>query len=265
MGTSQISFRGAQFAVDRSGSGNAVVLAHAGVTDRHLWDGMWESMSRHYDVIRYDNRGFGKTSTTETGPWSLHRDLIGILDAANIEQASIVGVSQGGATAINTALEHPDRVTSIVAVNPALYGLRVTDQDMISQWDAIDVAIDEGRHQTAAELEMQMWLAGPHRDLADMDLDIVERMREMLLVAYGKGDVGEEQAPDPLPVDRLAELKMPVLGVYGSLDVEHSHKAVELLAEEAASATAITMEGVAHLPPFEAPADLLEIVKGFLP
>src|SRR4051812_20873441 len=82
-------------------------------------------------VIRYDHRDTGRSVTCEPGRPSytgadLAADARGVLDAHGLPVAHVVGVSAGGALAQVVALEHPDRVGSLVLIStsPALPGPR---------------------------------------------------------------------------------------------------------------------------------------------
>jgi pimeloyl-ACP methyl ester carboxylesterase len=98
-----------------------------------------ELVHHGYRVVRFDNRDVGRSTTlTEAGlpdseaiiraleagepaplPYSLHdlaRDAIGVLDALDIHQAHIVGMSMGGAIAQLIAIDHPDRTLSLTSL-----------------------------------------------------------------------------------------------------------------------------------------------------
>ncbi|HEY8987876.1 MAG TPA: alpha/beta fold hydrolase, partial [Candidatus Limnocylindrales bacterium] len=66
----------AGIAFDHRGSGSPLVLVHAGVADRRMWDPQLPTLSAAHRVIRYDARGFGE-SLPPQGSWSQHTDLLG--------------------------------------------------------------------------------------------------------------------------------------------------------------------------------------------
>jgi pimeloyl-ACP methyl ester carboxylesterase len=263
--TSFVDARGLRFAYDRSGEGPDLTLIHAGVTDRHMWDDVVPLLTDAYTVLRYDMRGFGETTEADPGPWGAHDDLIGILDALDIETTAVVGVSMGGGAAINAALEFPDRFSALVAVNPGLGGFDYSpDRWEEELWDRISDSFKEGRHDDCARMEMEMWLAGPHRTVEDMDPALVERMRAWLHTAYGKEPTTENVPVEPAASGRLGEIGIPTLAVLGELDVAGMKPVIDHIVESVAGATRASMPGVAHLPPLEEPEGFSEILLEFL-
>ena len=73
-------------------------------------------------VIRYDQRDTGMSVTYPAGRpgytgADLVADAVGLLDAYAIHDAHVVGVSAGGALAQVLAIDHPDRVRSLVLIS----------------------------------------------------------------------------------------------------------------------------------------------------
>lgn len=79
-----------------AGSGEPLVLVHAGIADNRMWDAQFEALARHYRVVAYDLRGYGR-SDTPTAPFYHYRDLASLLESFDIESAHLVGASAGGA------------------------------------------------------------------------------------------------------------------------------------------------------------------------
>jgi 3-oxoadipate enol-lactonase len=91
---------GARLYYEVAGDGPAVVLLHAGIADSRMWDEQFDELARRYRMIRYDARGFGR-SDLPAGPFAPHDDLRGLLQILGVERAALVGLSMGGATAID--------------------------------------------------------------------------------------------------------------------------------------------------------------------
>ena len=84
-----------------------------------IWRHWIEGLSRHRTYYRYDQRGCGLSdrSPAETSLESWVRDLEAVVDAAKLERFPLLGISQGGAIAIEYANRHPERVSQLI-----LYG-----------------------------------------------------------------------------------------------------------------------------------------------
>src|SRR5690349_12354458 len=95
------------------GKGPAVVLLHGWALDLECWDPVAALLSAQFAVLRFDRCGFGMSP----GQPDIHRnvpDLTALLDAAAIERAVLVGMSQGARLAIHFALQLPARVRGMV-------------------------------------------------------------------------------------------------------------------------------------------------------
>src|SRR5918911_1083992 len=112
---------GARLYYEAEGRGPAVVLIHGGLVDSRLWDAQMKPLSKHFRVVRYDIRGYGR-SPAPTGEYWPHEDLRALLDYLKIGRATIVGLSLGGIVAADFALEYPDRVDRLVLVGSGLRG-----------------------------------------------------------------------------------------------------------------------------------------------
>jgi 3-oxoadipate enol-lactonase len=93
---------GRLFAVSE-GTGPPVVLIHAAIVDNRAWDDVAPGLvGGGYRVIRYDLRGFGR-STTQDVECSDRTDLLAVMDAFGARRAAVVGNSRGGNAEIGRA------------------------------------------------------------------------------------------------------------------------------------------------------------------
>src|SRR5260221_7947963 len=106
---------GAAIEYDMAGAGFPLVLLHAGICDRRMWDAQLPALAEHWRVFRYDLRGYGQTDMP-LGPFSHLADLEGLLAALGIERAHLLGCSRGGSLALDFTLAHPERVAGLVLV-----------------------------------------------------------------------------------------------------------------------------------------------------
>ena len=106
---------------DRAGQGEPVLLVMGLATPRIGWFHQFHFLAQSYDVTSFDNRGVGETICP--APWTMADmagDVIGLADAVGYERFHLVGLSLGGMIGQETALAHPDRISSLslVATTP---------------------------------------------------------------------------------------------------------------------------------------------------
>src|SRR4026207_490141 len=116
----------AQLYYEVDGEGPPVVLRRAGVAPLRMWDQQVAAWRDRFRVIRYDMRGFGRTTTDDIA-YSNRDDLRRLLDHRGGERASVLGLSRGGQIATDFAIEQPDRVNALVAVAAGLGGHQMPD------------------------------------------------------------------------------------------------------------------------------------------
>jgi pimeloyl-ACP methyl ester carboxylesterase len=87
-----------------------------------------EPLSQLGSVIAYDRPAFGLTERplhwegqNPYGPETQVDLLVGLLDHIGAQQAILIGHSAGGTIALQAALKHPDRISALILVNPAVY------------------------------------------------------------------------------------------------------------------------------------------------
>ena len=103
------------------GEGSDLVFVHAGCADSRMWDEQFSIFVDNYRALRYDMRGYGKSSLGQT-TFSNRDDLYNLLEILDIHQAHFVACSMGSLAVTDFALEHPEKVKSLVLVSPALSG-----------------------------------------------------------------------------------------------------------------------------------------------
>jgi 3-oxoadipate enol-lactonase len=112
---------GAKLPYESHGTGAPVVFIHGYTQNMSIWDEQVPAFAQKYRVIRYDVRGFGR-STGNVDPSANAADVAALLDSLRISRAAIVGLSMGGDIALNFAVNYPTRVTALV-----LYGTPPTN------------------------------------------------------------------------------------------------------------------------------------------
>jgi pimeloyl-ACP methyl ester carboxylesterase len=268
-GLSVASLNGTELAYDLSGNGFPVVLVHAGVGDRRLWDGQADVFAERYLVLRPDLRGFGE-SPLPGGPFSWVDDLRALLDHLGIDRAALVGNSLGGKVALDFSLAYEERVAALVLVGSALSGHKSWPESEARDEEE-DALLDAGRMDEVVELNLRTWLDGEGRGSADVSSGERARVAEMQRRALEIAVPAFAASPPPEPVGwveppaatRLGEIGVPTLVVVGSYEIEEFRSISERLATEIPGARKAVLPA-AHLVAVERPTEFNRLVLDFL-
>ena len=237
---------------DVSGEGPPLVLLHQGVVDSRIWEPVVPLLGRQHRVIRYDQRGFGRSPMPD-GPYSLVDDLLGVLDAADGERAALVGASRGGAIALTAAVERPERVSALVLLGSGLPGARLEvgwTEDQIARWEQAEADDD---WSAMAELDMEAW--------APMGAD--PELRAMF-VENAVGSNGEHATTDEPVAERVGGIAAPTLVVTGRRDVRGINEIGDRLARDIPGAESTVIEDADHMIPWRTPEELSHQILDFL-
>jgi 3-oxoadipate enol-lactonase len=102
--------------LDPDARGEPVLLIMGLGASSRLWYRLLPWVTRRHRAILFDNRGTGGSGAVRSR--LTMRDLVedarAVLDAAELESAHVIGASMGGMIAQQLALDHPERVRSLV-------------------------------------------------------------------------------------------------------------------------------------------------------
>jgi pimeloyl-ACP methyl ester carboxylesterase len=226
-----------------------------------MWDGQFDALAAARKVLRYDRRGFGKT-TQGASAFSHVEDLAALLNHFGLGRATLVGCSQGAKIALDLALARPELVDSLLLVAPAVSGYTYTAVPP-QQYEEIEQAEAAGDVGRINELELQIWVDGPRRSPGEVDRGVRELVREMNLAAL-TSSAGAESTSGTGAAGRLSEVGVAVLVVVGDLDTAQTLEAADALARGIHGARLEVIEGTAHLPNMERPEEFNRLVLEFL-
>ena len=200
-----VDVNGARLWYDETGSGDAVLLLHGGLGDSGLWEPVVPFLAERFRTIRTDLRFFGR-STGPAVPWSWQEDVVGVLDALEIDRAALVGLSLGGKLALDVALAHPERLWALGLVASTLGGHdgAAYSEEQEARYEAAEA---EGDLEAAMAIDLEVW--------APLGTDA--RIRELWRAtpdAKALPDGVEPLPPTGAPAkERLGKLAVPSLVV----------------------------------------------------
>jgi pimeloyl-ACP methyl ester carboxylesterase len=257
---------GGRLAVHDFGSGPAIVLLHASIVDAWAWEPLTPYLlDAGYRVVAFDRRGSG-ASVTEDVAFSNRADVIAVIDALGIDRACLVGNSIGGMVALDTSIEHPERVVALVTIGAGVAGWEVEPTpEEAALFEEMDRLEEAGEPEAVADFDVRTWVDGPGQPEDRVPDEIRELVREMALqVARDRRDPehhsGRPIRLAPPAAQQLDRLTMPVLAIAGALDVSDVAACARMLEEHVPTARALIMPDVAHMIGLEAPEALARAI-----
>ncbi|MFJ6774028.1 alpha/beta fold hydrolase [Kitasatospora sp. NPDC091257] len=248
---------GGRLWAERRGAGSPVVLLHGSGMDSRLWDAVAPALARHHDVIRYDARGLGRSSTPEQA-FDDVADLGAVLDHFRLPGVALVGLSMGGETALDFALAHPDRVTALGLVGASVSG---HDWPPSPETTAYADARRRGDAAELAELELSVWAAlGRGAPGGELIAAMVEENAARRIVSEHHLAGAPARAAEPL----LGTVVAPTLVVHGDRDHPEIAAIARRLADDIPGARGHLVPDADHYLPLRTPERLIELLLAHL-
>ncbi|WP_157247143.1 alpha/beta fold hydrolase [Nonomuraea typhae] len=235
-----------------AGSGDPVVLLHAGVADSRMWRPQAEALAGHFRVITVDFRGFGRSPYEAAGPYSDSGDVAAVLDRLGLSEARLVGASYGARVALELAAQ--GYAGKLVLLNAGSDLPRSEDlKAFIAEENRL---LELGEVQAAAELNADVWL-GPEAT-AQTRARVVEMQARAFELQLGHDLEQEEVAVDPAAVD------VPALVVTGAHDLLHFRQSGPHLAGRLPQGRLVELGWAGHLPSMERPEEITRLLLDYL-
>jgi pimeloyl-ACP methyl ester carboxylesterase len=264
--TRLIDVGGARLHAEQAGAGATVTMLHGFLVDSGQWDHEFAALSRDHHVLRYDARGFGR-STIEPGPYAHHDDLAAVLDACGVRRTALLACSGGAATALDFALAHPGRVGAMVFVGAGYWG-RIANTTPAAR--AFLQALGSGDVPGMIDGSLRAFTDGPRRRPEQVDPAMRRRTREMTAHTlqresnYWKRAALDQREPQPSALERLHEVAAPTLLIVGSEDQPEAIALSERMADGIPGAQLLRVQSAGHHVNMEAPDAVLAEIRRWL-
>lgn len=258
-----VAVNGARLFYEAAGSGPTVVLIHGGNLDRRIWDPQFLAFAKEHRVIRYDARGFGRSSAADTS-YQAHEDLFALLAVLKVQHASLVGLSMGGRIAIDFALEYPSMVDRLVLASPGISGWQFW-QFADTSWKP-EARLARSRGDSVgmnwAWIKSVMAPALEHPELAARIRELASDNSGYWAGLLRHGD--PERVASPPALHRTGMLRAPTLLVVGTRDGWDAMQIADTLTADVRGLRRVMFEGAGHMVNMEQPARFTELVLEFL-
>jgi pimeloyl-ACP methyl ester carboxylesterase len=251
-----------------SGRGPPIVLVHGLACGQRMWFHQRRRLSDRHTVITYDLRGHGHSEVpAEASRYSgghLGRDLIGLVDALNLERFAVVGFSMGGGPALALAAARPDRVSHLVLAD---VGAGADDAWRV-QWLArrwVDFADRTGFDELAPDMLRSEFykLFANRRPRFRRYMDGLIRRTPLIGLRHTLAEVLGRRTPLFRMRSALQGIKVPTLVVLGQHDYV-CRNAARLMVETIPDAALHKIADAGHMLPLERPNEFSDAVAAFI-
>jgi len=240
---------GGELYYEVEGAGVPVALVHGNALDLRMWDDQMPALADIARVVRYDARGFGRSTRDADTRYSHADDLWLLLDHLGIERAVLVGLSMGGRTAVEATLGAPERVLALVLLDALLDGVPWDTESKRSM-----EALREGLRSGGVEGARAAWFDHGFFARARSNPDLALRLLEMLADYSGVNwTSADPHAPHPDSIGLLDTIAAPTTVVVAELDIPCFREMSDVLGGRIPGARKITVPGVGHMVNMEAP------------
>jgi len=220
-----------------------VMLSHSLACSMVMWQPQMEVLESHFRVLRYDLRGHGKSEASE-GAYTLEQlasDVIGLLDALELDRVHFVGLSIGGMIGQCLALNYAHRLQTLALCDTAAI---IPEEAKPLFEERMRRARDQGM-DALVEDTLGRWFTQPYLKQKSPE---VEQIRNQILATPVAGFIGCSNAILGLDyIERLSQIKLPTLIIVGEDDPGTPVAASEAIHQRIQNSKLVVLPSAAHL------------------
>ncbi len=243
--------------VEGAESAPALMLSNSLGTNLHMWDPQVKALSKNFRLIRYDQRGHGK-SGAPANVYSIERlarDALAILDHLKIEKTNFCGLSMGGFTGQWLARFHANRLNKLVLANTA------AKSQTPHNWNLRIANVKKGGIEAIADTVLAIWFTKEYRE---REPKLIADMRAMMITTNATGYVGCCGAIRDMDQRWGAgEIKTPTLIICGKQDMATPPKDSDFLAAAIKGSKLVTLDA-GHISNVERADEFTAALESFL-
>lgn len=245
-----------------------LVLIHGTSASLHTWEGWVAGLAGTRRVISFDLPGFGLTGPSADGDYRVTRYVAFVrqlLSRLGVGRAIVAGNSLGGEIAWQLALADPARVAGLVLVDAAGFDFVPESLPLAFRIARLPV-LREPMRWLLPRRAVESSVLSVYGDPARVSAALVDRYYELTLREGNRVALMQRMnQPAPGPVDRLADIKVPTLILWGGQDRlippvwgDKFHAAIP-------GSRLVTFPALGHVPQEEDPAATLAALRDWLP
>ena len=248
------------------GDGEVILLVHGTFSSLHSFDDWNEILKKQYRVIRLDLPGFGLTGPSPSHEYSID-DYSCFLDAfleiLNIKSCSLAGNSLGGWICWEFAVKYENRVDELILIDSAGY---IGEKSMPLPFVIAQTPVLRNVFNYVPRAVVRRFLRQVFEDQSKVTDKVVNRYYD-LFHREGNKEAFVKLANSNYAhnTDRLAQLSIPVLIMWGANDNWINVKDSRKFEKDIQNSEVVIYENVGHVPMEEIPeksaADLISFLE----
>ena len=245
-----------------------IVLLHGTSASLHTWEGWVKELARQRRVISLDLPGFGLTGPFPDGDYRVEhytQFLLALLDHLRVNRVVLVGNSFGGQLAWRFALAHPERSARLVLVDAAGYPRNAESVPIGFRLAGIP-ALAPLMSRLLPRSMIESSVRNVYGDPDKVDDGLVERYYQLTLRAGNRQALRQRfaQAPSGELHERIGELELPTLIIWGGRDRLIPVSNAERFAADIEGSQLVLFEALGHVPQEEEPQRTVAVLISFL-
>lgn len=235
----------------------ALILSNSLAADVTMWDRQVERWARRFRVVRYDQRGHGRSSAPG-GDYTMERlgrDALALMNHLSIERADWCGVSMGGMTGLWLAIHAPERLGRLVVANSAAH------MGPPALWDGRIATARTHGMAALADATLERWFPA---DFRARESDLVSQVRRVIVGTKVDGYAGCCAAIRDMDLrEEVAAIAHETLVIVGEKDPATPPVAGEWLHARIGGSRLAQLDA-AHVSNLERPEEFGHLVEAFL-
>jgi len=256
----KVDLDGCEIHYEVEGEGRPVLFLAGMGLDLSVWYPVTRLLEDRFRCVLMDNRGAGFSEATP-GPYTIPlmaSDSAALLEGLGMENAVVAGHSMGGCVAQQLALDHPELVGGLVLIGTGPSGrsddLGSTEEARAALSRTAGPPEEIVRGNMTVSVSPKYVEAHPH----EFERLVADRLTKR---PRGRGVAGQRAACAIFDVaNELGRISCPTLVIHGADDQIAAVDRGERLAAAIPDAKLVVLEGVGHMPQWEAPERLAEAI-----
>ncbi len=247
-----IDVDGGKIYYEAAGAGENIVLLHDGLVHNEVWDGQFSVLAKDYRVVRYDRRGYGKSSVPKA-QYSKIEDLNQLFLQLKIDKAIVFGMSAGGGLAIDFTLKYPEKITALVLVGAVVSGYGYSNHFLTRgghfNFADYDPASDPQKFIHYFGVEDPYTIYSENKKAKEKYLKLLEANPQNVNIDQQRFS----KPPDRPAAQFLSEIKVPTLILVGEYDIPDVHAHSGVIELGITDSKRVIISNAGHLIPLEQP------------